>query len=138
MQGGIPSAKFPAVGAIVKGKIIASEVAQQRDVDTGQPKTWSDGNPMLQLVITLETDETDPNMDDDTGHRKLYAKGGGDKAMLGVIRAAIKAAGSTKIENCATLTVKYIGDGERKKAAFDPPKQYAAKYEPPPAAGVNV
>ena len=53
---GSPSAKFPTIGVTVKGTILDTEVMQQTDFQTGQPKTCDNGEPMMQLVVTLETE----------------------------------------------------------------------------------
>jgi hypothetical protein len=57
MGGGGRSAKFATIGDKIDGEITATEVTQQTDFTDGTPKTWPDGNPMMQLVITLQTDE---------------------------------------------------------------------------------
>lgn len=132
-QGGVPSAKFDAVGKVVKGTVTAAEVQQQRDFDTGQPKNWDDGKPMMQLVITLQTDERDPEVEDDEGLRRLFAKGN----MLNAIREAVRKSGG-KLENGGKLAVKYTGDGEAKKRGFSPPKIYTAQYEAPSAVAPDV
>src|SRR5207237_1277697 len=53
-------------------------------------------------------------------------------ALLG---AAGSAAGPTRLEAGGTLAVQYTGDGVSKTRRFNPPKQYAASYKAPDAAG---
>lgn len=128
MSGGGKSAKFPAIGTTVTG-VIANppEVQQQRDPADSKPKFWDDGKPMLQLRVTLATAERDPADPEDDGERNLYVKG----QMQRAIRDAVKAAGAARLDVGGTLTVTYVADGEKKNAAFNAPKVYAAAYVPP-------
>lgn len=127
---GAPAAKFPTIGTTVKGTVTGAEVKQQTDLD-GKPKSWDDGNPRMQLVVTLATEERDPEIADDDGSRRLFIKG----AMLKAVREAIKTAGARTIETGGTLAVKYTGDGDAPRPGFSPPKLYVAQYKvPAPAA----
>ena len=63
------SAAFPDVGAAVTGIVVASERREQTEFGTGEVKRFDDGNPMMQVVITLQTEE---RSDDDDGIRLLY------------------------------------------------------------------
>jgi len=54
MGTGIPSAKFPTVGTTVTGTIVREpELQQQTDFDTGEPLTWPDGRPRMQVRVIL-------------------------------------------------------------------------------------
>lgn len=127
------SAKFPTIGTTIKGTVEAAEVQQQRDFVTGDPKTYDNGDPMMQLVITLATDERDPDVESDDGTRKLYAKG----QMLAAIRQAVKQSGG-RLETGGTLVVKYVADKPSDKRGFNPSKQYEAAYRPGAAAQAGV
>lgn len=122
---GVPSAKFPTIGTVVKGQVLDFRVEQARDFDTKALRTWDDGNPVMQLVVTLQTDQRDPDRDSDDGARAVYALGG----MLKAIRDAVRPHGG--IEAGGTLAVQYIGDGEPSRRGLNPPKQYRAEYQPP-------
>lgn len=124
------SAKFPEIGTVVKGKIMSAEKSQQTDMD-GAPKVWDNGDPMWQLVVTLETDERESGDSDDDGMRKLYLKGSKPTTSFGAVRAAILAAGEREMKVGGRLAVRYTGDGEPSKRGFNAPKEYTAKYEPP-------
>lgn len=126
LAGGTPSAKFPTIGTLVKGTIVESEVTQQTDLE-GTPKVWSDGKPMLQAVVTLQTAERDPDVDGDTGLRKLYVKG----QMQAAVRDAIKQSGASGLEIGGTLAVKYTADKPAEKRGHNPAKQYVAQYAAP-------
>lgn len=118
-------------GHTVTGTVVTSEVAQQRDLD-GNPKTWEDGNPMKQLVVTLHNDEW-ADAENPDGNRRLFAKGSRkpeSKSMLAAIIEALRKA-DAKLDQGGTLTVRYLGEGEVTRKGFNAPKQYAAKYEKP-------
>jgi hypothetical protein len=128
MGGGVKSASFPTVGTTVTGPIVRKpEVRQQTDLTTGEPKTFSNGDPMLQLVVQIGTDQRDPADPADDGVRGLYIKG----AMLAAVRAAVRAAGAKGLEVGGILTVTYTSDGTVAKRGFNPPKLYSATYQPP-------
>lgn len=133
LAGGIPACKFPEIGTTVKGTITASEVAQQTDYATGVPKTWDNGEPMMQVIVTLQTDDRDASVDGDSGLRKLYVRG----QMLHAVREALKQA-QAKLEVGGTLAVQYASDKPSEKRGFNPAKQYVAQYKPPaPGQAVN-
>lgn len=123
--GGAPSAKFPTPGTIVGGRITEKPtVEQQRDIKTGDKKFWGDGNPMMQLVVTVQTQERDPQVEDDDGRRRLFVKG----QMKNAIADAVRAAGARGLEVGGTLTLTYTHDGAVTQRGFNPPKQYTASY----------
>lgn len=125
LAGGIAAAKFPTIGTTVKGTVVASEVTQQTDFATGELKFWDKDKqqPKMQAVITLQTDERDPAIEDDDGQRKLYVKG----QMTAALRDALKAVGA-KLDIGGTLAVKYVEDKPVDKG--NPQKIYRAQYKP--------
>jgi hypothetical protein len=130
MSGGAKSAKFPEVGTVVKGTIVSPPtLSQQTDFTTGALKTWDDNKPMMQLVVTIATDERDPDEPDDDGLRSLYVKG----AMQAAVKDAIRKAGAKGLEVGGTIAVKYTGDGVAKQRGMNPPKQFACQYQAPAA-----
>ncbi|WP_020116768.1 hypothetical protein [Streptomyces canus] len=125
--GGAPTAKFPTAGTTVSGRITEKpKVEQQRDIKDQSLKFWSDGNPMLQLVVTVQTEERDPAIEEDDGRRRIFVKG----QMKNVIADAVTQSGARGLEIGGTLTVKYTHDGQSKGAGMSPPKQYIAQYVP--------
>lgn len=123
--GGAPTAKFPTPGTTISGRITERPtVEQQRDIKSGDKKFWGDGNPMMQLVVTVQTDERDPQLEEDDGRRRLFVKG----QLKTAIAEAVKAIGGRGLEVGGTLTVKYTHDGLAKGPGMSPPKQYIATY----------
>lgn len=125
--GGAATAKFLTKKTTHEGVILEYEKTHQRDIKTGKPVTWDDGNPKYQWVFTVQTNEHDSDIEDDDGQRRIFAKA----AMLGAIRKAIKDTGHDGDLVGGTLKVQYVDDGEPSAAGFNPPKQYRAKFTPP-------
>lgn len=134
MSGGVPSAKFADVGAVTKGRVVDLDSSQQTDFQTREPKFYDDGNPMMQVVVTLATDVRDPDIDDDDGTRRLYVRG----QMVKAVREAVRKAGADGLAVGGTLGVQYTGDGQPSARGLNPPKLYAAQYAPPPTKTVTV
>lgn len=125
LEGGGKSAKFD-VGTVVKGKVVSAEARQQTSFESKEPLFWDDGNPRMQLVITLATDERDPDDPTDDGHRNLYCKG----QLLEAVKAALKKVGA-KLTEGGDLAVKCTGLGDPPKPHLNPPKLYFAEYSAP-------
>lgn len=126
-----PAAKFPEIGAIVKGTLTKdSEEGQQRDFDTNDLLFWDDGNPRMQLVIEVATGVLDPTNPDDDGERTFYAKGDMLRAIKDAKRRA-KLRGDV-IPAGSELTVELIDEEPppRGKRGF-PKKIYSAELVPP-------
>lgn len=122
--------KFDGVGVSITGTVAAAEVMQKRNFDSGEPEFWSDGKPVQQIRITLDTDLRDPSDPEDDGQRSIYVKGWGDQ--LRALRSAIKAAGADDIEPGGKFTATYVRDGDLPagKRGF-PPKVYEYTYAKP-------
>ncbi|MDY4677604.1 MAG: hypothetical protein SO360_01890 [Bifidobacterium tsurumiense] len=118
MGGGIPSFfdKNSQIGATVEGEIVNVEARQRTDYATHAPMFWDDGRPQVQIIVTLQTNERDPQSQFDDGRRTVYVKGHGIQAL----RTACRMAG--------------IGDyprvGDHLKATF-------ARTEPSKTRGFN-
>lgn len=133
--GGAPSAKFPAFGTVVGGRITERPtVEQQRDIKSGEKKFWGDGNPMMQLVVTVQTDQRDPEVDEDDGRRRLFVK----SHMKQAIADAVRAAGAKGLEVGGILTVTYTGDGAVTQRGFNAPKLYTAQYVAAAVTALNT
>jgi hypothetical protein len=123
--GGARSAKFEKHGDTISGWVTAAEPRQQTDFKTKAPLTWPDGNPRMQLVVTLFTELREG--DDDDGMRSLYVRG----QMQQAVADAIRKAGQRGLAVDGRLVVRYVGDAEPKVRGESGAKQYAARYEAP-------
>ncbi|MGI5443359.1 hypothetical protein ACQEV4_40295 [Streptomyces shenzhenensis] len=123
--GGAPTAKFPTPGTTVGGQITEPPtLEQQRDIKTGEKKFWKDGDPMMQLVVTVQTDQRDSSIEDDDGRRRIFIKG----QMKNAVADAVRTAGSKGLEIGGTLWVRFTHELPPTGVGMSPPKQYEAKY----------
>lgn len=121
---GAPALKFPTIGTTHVGTIRHLEARQQRDFDKGEPLTWDDGSPRMELIITIDTGD---------GDGRLFMKG----SMLGALRDEVRRQGLKRPEVGGKIAVKYSHDGEAKNPKLSPPKMYQIAYEPPTVAAVE-
>lgn len=136
MGGGVTSAKFENPGDSITGTIDVEPVArQQTDFTTGESLTWPNGDPRMQVVVTLATSQRDPSVEDDDGLRAVYVKG---KSLTAAVREAIRKVGAKGLEKGGQLTVTYTGDGPAEKRGLNPPKLYSAAYTPASSAAVSA
>jgi hypothetical protein len=123
--GGAATAKFPTPGTVIGGRITEPPTLdQQRDIKSGEKKFWSNGDPMMQLVVTVQTEQRDPAIEDDDGKRRIFVKG----QMKNAVADAVRAAGGKGLEIGGTLHVRYTHDGQAAGVGMSPPKQYEARY----------
>ncbi|MGW2582976.1 hypothetical protein ACWCYZ_16845 [Streptomyces virginiae] len=133
--GGAPTAKFPTAGITIGGRVTERPtVEQQRDIKTGEKKFWSDGNPMMQLVVTVQTEQRDPAIEDDDGRRRLFVKG----QLKNAIADAVRMTGARGLEVGGTLAVTYTHDGTPSGPGMSPPKQYTARYTAAATAALHT
>ena len=112
----LPALKFVKVGDTHTG--VVTEVTKLQDKDpSGNVKTYDNGDPRWVFVFTLNQP---------TGASNIWVRG----QMVKAIREAAEKAGVSTLVG-STLSVRYTGDGEKKSAAFNAPKLYAAKVDAP-------
>ena len=117
---GVPFLKFPTIGTKYSGVIADMMKRQQRDFQTGEPAFWTDGEPKLELIVTIDTED---------GPMRLAIKKG--TQMWGAFADELRAKNASGPEIGAKIAVAYTGDGESKTRGFAPPKLYAFAYEKP-------
>jgi hypothetical protein len=118
-------------GRVISGVVVKAEKVQQRDTK-GNLRTFDDGQPMMQWVLTLDTGNRTA---DDDGLRSVYAKGGRFEVAKGTgtssldaIFAAYRAAGISELEG-AKLTVTNSGIGKPTAVGNTPPRLFTATVE---------
>lgn len=130
--GGAKSASFPEVGTVVGGTIVDEPtMMQQKDIKDGSLKTWPDGNPVMQLVVKVQTDLRDSDEPDDDGVRAIYI---GSKGMKDAVRDALKKAGAKAPQVGGVLKVAFTATEPASTKGFNDRKIYQAVYEPPTAS----
>lgn len=138
--GGAPSffTKDTPVGASVTGTIVAAELRQVTDYTTQKPKTWDDGRPQMQVVVTLDTTERDPANPDDNGQRRVFIKTWG--VWRDALNAAIKTAGGSKASDVLTPGARFTATftETRPSSKGSPMKVYAYQIVPAAQAGLDA
>jgi hypothetical protein len=133
MGDGAPGLKFETIGDKQTGTIVEPpEVRQQTDPKDNSLKFWPDGNPQMQLVVTLQTTYRDGP--DDNGRRRWYIKG---KSMTDETRDAVKRAGAKGLEVGGVPTIIYVADGLQQNKALNKPKLYKVDYQRPDGAAAS-
>jgi hypothetical protein len=117
----VPSISFKdsKVGDSFTGVITELETAQVRDFETNEPKFWDDGNPQLQVVLTLATDYIDNDVEGDDGTRKLYLVG----QKLTAMKAAVKEFGK-QIAKGQIITITFTGEKANANKRYNATKLY--------------
>jgi hypothetical protein len=117
------SFKDAPIGTTYTGTVVsAPRMVQARDYETGNPATWSDGNPKMTVVVNIEVGGEE---------RSLWAPK--PSAMFRALADAQKQA-KARIEPGGSLSVKFVEEKPNaKNPRLNPQKIYAAKYVPPAA-----
>jgi len=117
---GSPAAiKFGEYGATAVGSIVSVFARQATDFDSGEPKFWDDGQPIMEPVVIL----CQPDGEMGT----LYVSSAGLRTAL---KEACRIAGKG-LRPGGYLVVRYTKDGEPFRKGGFPPKIYDAQYAPP-------
>jgi len=135
LGGGSRSAKFDNPGDSVTGTVaVEPEVRDQTDIQTGRILTWDNGDTRKQLVVTLDTDQRDPDDPEDDGRRSLYVKGSkqrGSQSLHDAVATAVRNAGASGLTVGGELTVRFTGEEPSQTKGFNPRKLYEASYKAP-------
>jgi hypothetical protein len=115
LAGGGKTAKFDQIGKTWSGVVTKAEPRQATNFDTGKPDFWDDGQPKMQAVISIQTDERLDDTDD--GVRAIYVKLWGDQKKAFRL-ASQQAGGAPKPGD--TFTATYYADGEKPARGFAP------------------
>lgn len=92
--------------------------------------------PKMQVAVTLDTAERDPQDVNDTGKRTLWVvEDGRSGSILSAIRQAVHQAGAGTIDIGGQLTVAFSGFDPNSKNPANPRKIYTAAYQAPAPAG---
>lgn len=132
----VPSASFLKIGDTHEGEILDLKKSQQTDIKTGKPQFWDNGDPKIQIVVTIQTEENDDEIEDDDGRRRLYLKFN----LLKAVREAInEAEAENGLEIGGWLSVTFVKQDKPASRAVSGTKHYEATYEEPdPAAAANA
>lgn len=134
-------------GIVRGGRVIADPVIRNvTDPNTGEQKTWRNGDPRRQMVVTLACaggaaalpgggqvavqDERDPGNPEDLGHRRLFVQG----YMVDALRKAVEEAGVEGVRVGGHLYVAWVGEKKATNPTFNDAKLYHIVYVPPAVA----
>lgn len=128
--GGVAAAKFEdgEYGTVIGGVITTEpRMAQQRDYTTNEPVFYPDGNPAMQMIVTVQADEAHG---EDDGQRAFYIRG----QMRAAVGEALRKVGAKTLARGGRLLIKYLEDKPvtlKNGKPGNPQKIFAARYEPP-------
>ena len=131
--------KFTNPGDTHSGTITeVSDARQATEFGSNEPAYWDreKTRPKMQVAVTLDTAERDPQDANDTGKRTLWVvEDGRSGSILSAIRQAVHQVGAGTIDIGGQLTVAFSGFDPNSKNPANPRKIYAASYVPPAPAG---
>lgn len=93
----------------------------------GAQKFWPDGNPVMNVWVTLQTDVRDPNVQGDDGRRVLVLD---SKNKLEAVQEAVRQSGGSFAKG-GRLGIEWYGNDPNGKNPDNPPKLYRARYSGP-------
>ena len=135
-------AKFLQPGATAAGVITEISDQKQATKFNRDPKAkreldfWPSGDPVMEVWITLQTQERDPQDPEDTGLRVVVVtvnqKAGGQ---LAAIMDACEAVGAETPLPGGFLAITFTGFDPNSENAQNPRKLYAANYQAPAPGG---
>lgn len=131
--------KFTNPGDTHTGTITeVSDARQATEYGSNELAYWDNERtrPKMQVAVTLDTTERDPQDANDTGKRTLWVvEDGRSGSILSAIRQAVHQAGAGTIDIGGQLTVAFSGFDPNSKNPANPRKIYSASYVPPAPAG---
>jgi len=131
--------KFTNPGDTHTGTITeVSDARQATEFGSNEPAYWDreKTRPKMQVAVTLDTAERDPQDANDTGKRTLWVvEDGRSGSILSAIRQAVHQAGAGTIDIGGQLTVNFSGFDPNSKNPANPRKVYTAAYQAPAPAG---
>ena len=131
--------KFTNPGDTHTGTITeVSDARQATEYGSNELAYWDKERtrPKMQVAVTLDTAERDPQDANDTGKRTLWVvEDGRSGSILSAVRQAVHQAGAGTIDIGGQLTVAFSGFDPNSKNPANPRKVYTAAYVPPAPAG---
>lgn len=133
-----PGAKFAEPGDSITGEILRFSGRQERVYDPKNPGNgplafFPSGDPIMGIVVVLQTQQRDPSIPGDDGVRTVYVEG---QELKATVRRAVQAAGAKGLEVGGLLTVTFT----HRENPYDTKskKFYTAEFVPARAAAANT
>jgi hypothetical protein len=105
----------------------AYEYDPSKPNNRGQQKFWPDGNPVMNVWVTLQTQVRDPQVQGDDGRRVLVLD---SKNKLEAVQEAVRQSGASFAKG-GRLLIEWYGNDPNGKNPDNPPKLYRARYSGP-------
>jgi hypothetical protein len=118
--------KDAAIDTVHKLKITGAKKVQRTAYKTKVPLFWPDGNPQMQIAVTGQTDERDPDEPGDDGTRSEYFYG----QKLSALKEELKRVNEKTIAIDGVLKVKLTE--RRPTEGGDDQNIFLVRYEAPP------
>jgi hypothetical protein len=125
--GGPPALKLDQQGVEVGGRIVSKPTARQEH-EFGHPenkKVFPSGDPIMGILVDVQTNQRDASIDDDDGVRRLYVEG---KRLKAAVREAVQTSDAPGLEVDGELYVTFIGKADEGGTPENRPKLYQARY----------
>lgn len=122
-------------GTSITGTIVNVTTMQVTDYITKQPKTWDNGDPMLQAVVTIQTSLKDDA--EDNGMRAIYIKlwGQQNRALGDAVRKTGRTRASEALTIGSTFTATFTSTAPSKMGS--PTKLYEYNIQPAAVAQLD-
>ena len=121
------SASFKEHGDKVEGEILRYDTFQRRDIISKAPLSWPDGNPKMNIVISVQT--VDIEDDDDDGIRNIYINI--PSQPLTALRQALSKARVRGIAEGGYLVATFVSTDKPSGVGLSGQKQFAYEYAAP-------
>lgn len=134
-ESGGKAASFDRLGHTVGGTVINAEMRQARDLESGKPGYWDNGDPKENAIVTVQTQERDPSIPDDDGVRSIYIKWWGPNRIALQQEVRTKTAhlpeDQRDILSGGYFAATWSGEQASQTKGFSPGKLYSYEYRPP-------
>lgn len=122
-------------GAFIDGIVVDLKEVQETNYETKKPEFWENGDPKMQLRLTLQTELRDPANTADDGKRDVYLDGykkphpanGTSSRLWAVLEAVRIATGGTSIQRGGRVVLQWVSG----MGFTGDPRHYIAQYAPP-------
>lgn len=121
-RGGPPGFKFSSPGVYIDGTLVDVDTqhATKFNPDPNAPKEYkhfSSGDPIYEIVLTLQTDLRDPSNPNDQGRRRVFVSSMDMQEKLG---KALKDSGDQKLTAGARVRVAFLREeGSNRKKIYE-------------------
>jgi hypothetical protein len=123
------------VGTSYEGPIVKLDSTQQRNIqDKAKLDYWPDGRPKMVALVTIQTNQRDPNVTEDDGQRTLWVSG---KYLTNAVKDAVRKAGAQRLDIGGHLKVTLAGYGQP-QPGFRAPRLFEVVYTKPQPGAVGA